>query len=60
MIGRIDAGQQEATERFLEVEPIGRIGRPEKIAAAVVRLSSDAASFITGVPLPVGGGWVAR
>jgi NAD(P)-dependent dehydrogenase (short-subunit alcohol dehydrogenase family) len=39
---------------------VGRLGRPGEIAAAVVWLSSDAASFLTGVALPVDGGWVAR
>jgi NAD(P)-dependent dehydrogenase (short-subunit alcohol dehydrogenase family) len=40
--------------------PVGRFGRPEEIAAAVVWLSSDDASFLTGVALPVDGGWVAK
>lgn len=42
----------------LEVEPypVGRLGRPADVAAAVVFLASDAASFITGVDLPVDGG----
>ena len=40
--------------------PLGRIGRPEEVAAAAIWLCSDAASFITGVLLPVDGGFVAR
>jgi NAD(P)-dependent dehydrogenase (short-subunit alcohol dehydrogenase family) len=36
--------------------PMGRIGRPEEVAAAILFLASDEASFITGVALPVDGG----
>ncbi|MFC2031272.1 SDR family oxidoreductase [Chloroflexota bacterium] len=39
--------------------PIGRIGRPEEVAAAVLWLCSDAASFVTGHPLSVDGGLVS-
>jgi NAD(P)-dependent dehydrogenase (short-subunit alcohol dehydrogenase family) len=40
--------------------PIGRLCQPEEVAAAVVWLCSDAASFITGFPLAVDGGLIAQ
>jgi NAD(P)-dependent dehydrogenase (short-subunit alcohol dehydrogenase family) len=36
------------------------MGKPEEIAAAVVWLCSDAASFVTGDAMAVDGGWVAQ
>jgi gluconate 5-dehydrogenase len=42
--------------RVMERTPMGRMGQPEEVAAAAVFLCSDAASFITGVNLPVDGG----
>ena len=41
-------------------QPMARWGRPEELAAAALFLASDESSFITGVALPVDGGYVAR
>ena len=40
--------------------PMGRVGRPAEIAAAIAFLASDEASFITGTTLAVDGGYLAR
>jgi NAD(P)-dependent dehydrogenase (short-subunit alcohol dehydrogenase family) len=51
---------QEMTGRLLAETPMGRFVEPEEVAAAILFLASDAASMITGVTLPVDGGWTAR
>ena len=40
--------------------PIGRLGEPREVAAAIAFLASEAASFITGAVLPVDGGYLAQ
>ncbi len=42
------------------MHPIGRLGRPEEVARAILFLTSDEASFVTGVVLPVDGGYLAQ
>jgi NAD(P)-dependent dehydrogenase (short-subunit alcohol dehydrogenase family) len=49
-----------AMKEFLKQQPIGRMGRPEEVAAAVLWLCSPAASMVLGVALPVDGGFVAH
>jgi len=55
-----DAIDPEAMKLFLMEQPIGRMGRPEEIAQAVLWLCSPGASFVLGVALPVDGGFVAH
>ncbi len=53
-------GAPEGESRYLSIEPMGRLGRPEEVAEAVVWLCSDAASFVTGHTMSVDGGMAAR
>jgi NAD(P)-dependent dehydrogenase (short-subunit alcohol dehydrogenase family) len=53
---RVWDNQQETLDRVAKVYPLGRVGEPEDIAAAVAFLASDDASWITGITLPVEGG----
>src|SRR5919106_1781676 len=46
--------------RLMQDTPMGRFALPEEVAAAILFLASDAAAMITGVTLPVDGGWTAR
>lgn len=47
------------SQRVLQRYPLGRFGQPEEIAAAILFLASDEAAFVTGVALPVDGGYTA-
>jgi len=54
--GLTDDQAKEAAAQYALQIPMGRWGKPEEIAAAVVFLASDESSFITGIDLPVDGG----
>ena len=52
---------REGGEEFLKaLHPMGRLGNPEEVAEVAAFLASDDASFVTGVAMPVDGGYSAR
>lgn len=53
-----EGATNDEREAAIARAPLRRMGQPEEIAAAVAFLASDDASFITGVELPVDGGWL--
>jgi NAD(P)-dependent dehydrogenase (short-subunit alcohol dehydrogenase family) len=56
MIKRFSEGFPEGRKAMISQEPVGRMGQPEEIAAAVLWLCSDAASFVTGHTMVIDGG----
>jgi NAD(P)-dependent dehydrogenase (short-subunit alcohol dehydrogenase family) len=56
MMQRFTEGTSEGRDRVISQEPVGRMGKPEEIAAAVLWLCSDAAAFVTGHAMVVDGG----
>ena len=44
-------------QKAIDLEPVGRLGRPEEIAEAVLWMSADLGAFVTGAAVSVDGGW---
>jgi NAD(P)-dependent dehydrogenase (short-subunit alcohol dehydrogenase family) len=60
MVERFVGESEEARAQMTEMEPVGRMGKPEEVAAMALFLASDESSFVTGTTLPVDGGFMAR
>jgi NAD(P)-dependent dehydrogenase (short-subunit alcohol dehydrogenase family) len=56
MMDRFTGGTPEGRAKVIAEEPVGRMGKPEEIAAAVVWLCSDAAAFVIGHAMVMDGG----
>jgi NAD(P)-dependent dehydrogenase (short-subunit alcohol dehydrogenase family) len=56
MMGRFTGGTAEGRAKVISEEPIGRMGRPEEIANAVLWLCSDASGFVIGSAMVIDGG----
>ncbi len=50
---------EEAYREMASTQALGRMGKPEEVAAAVLYLASDEAAFVTGTALEIDGGWAA-
>lgn len=60
-VGKVAVGKEgEMRQQLAAMHPIGRTGKPEEIASAVLYLCSDGASFITGQTLAIDGGYTAQ
>lgn len=55
-----DPGVQERLQGYLSTLPLGRVGQPDEVADVALFLASDASSYLTGLAIPVDGGFIAK
>jgi NAD(P)-dependent dehydrogenase (short-subunit alcohol dehydrogenase family) len=60
MVDRVTGSRPEAAADLIAMEPVGRMGRPEEVADAIVWLAGPHASFVTGHAFAVDGGFLAQ
>jgi NAD(P)-dependent dehydrogenase (short-subunit alcohol dehydrogenase family) len=60
MVAALFAEVPGVEERWREADPMGRFAAPGEIGSVVAWLCSDAASYVTGIAMPVDGGWTAQ
>ncbi len=60
MVEPVIASNPDLEKQIVANQPIGRLGTPEEVAEAVLWLSSDAASFVTGHTMAIDGAYVAQ
>jgi NAD(P)-dependent dehydrogenase (short-subunit alcohol dehydrogenase family) len=60
LIQQVFTAHPELSGQVTAAHPIGRIAQPAEVAAAVVFLASDQSSYVTGIALPVDGGYLAQ
>lgn len=56
-LGKSVGGAEKAREMFIERQPMGRLGRPDEVAALALWLAADESAFVTGTTQLIDGGW---
>ena len=59
MVERMTRESGIVPQALIDQEPIGRLGQAREIGEAVIWLLSDLSSFVTGIAMPVDGGYIA-
>ena len=60
MLERVTDASIKIREQLIKMVPMKRVAKPSEIADAVAWLLSERSSYVTGVALPVDGGWIAQ
>ena len=60
MLTRVAGASEKIREQLFNAIPMKRTAKPEEIGNAVAWLLSEESSYVTGIALPVDGGWMAQ